>query len=593
MADEGLKGKPAPDTFLEGARAAGRRAPAGGGVRGRAVRRRGRPGRATSGIVVGVDRVGQADALRAHGADVVVEDLAELLRRAETRWRSSIRAFPVEPWAVRETELAAGQAGPDANRCSRWPTATSACGRTSTRASRAGLPGTYLGGLLREPPAAVRRGGLRVSGGRPDGRQRHRRQDHPAARRRRAVRHPLRDAARARAGARPARRHACAATVEWESPTGRRVRVALDPAGLVHAAGGGGDPLRGGAARRPAPGRPAVGARRQPADARRVGGDPRAAAALEAPLVAEFADWRTTAARCSSTAPGPAACGSARRWATRSTVPRPHTEAGGGFDDLARLTVAAELAAGEPLRLAKFLAYGWSAERSMAAIQRSGGRGRWPARNAPVGTDSPPSSGPTSTTSGSGPTSSSTVTPSSSRRCASPCSTSFRPARAASSGRSRPRASPVPATTATRSGTPRRSCCRCSPTPRLAPRPTRCAGVTGRCRSPRPGRSQLGLDGAAFPWRTIHGEECSGYWPAGTAAFHINADIADAVHPLPRGARGRGVRARGPGLELLVETARLWRSLGHHDAERDSSGSTGSPVPTSTARWPTTTSTRT
>src|SRR5205085_2285695 len=40
---------------------------------------------------------------------------------------------------------------------------------------------------------------------------------------------------------------------------------------------------------------------------------------------------------------------------------------------------------------------------------------------------------------------------------------------------------------------------------------------------------QLGLDGAAFPWRTIRGQETSGYWPAGTAAFHINADIADAV----------------------------------------------------------------
>ena len=40
---------------------------------------------------------------------------------------------------------------------------------------------------------------------------------------------------------------------------------------------------------------------------------------------------------------------------------------------------------------------------------------------------------------------------------------------------------------------------------------------------------QLGLSGATFPWRTIRGQECSGYWPAGTAAFHINADIADAV----------------------------------------------------------------
>ena len=36
---------------------------------------------------------------------------------------------------------------------------------------------------------------------------------------------------------------------------------------------------------------------------------------------------------------------------------------------------------------------------------------------------------------------------------------------------------------------------------------------------------QLGLRGATFPWRTIHGEECSGYWPASTAAFHVNADV--------------------------------------------------------------------
>jgi alpha,alpha-trehalose phosphorylase len=40
---------------------------------------------------------------------------------------------------------------------------------------------------------------------------------------------------------------------------------------------------------------------------------------------------------------------------------------------------------------------------------------------------------------------------------------------------------------------------------------------------------QLGLEGAVFPWRTITGAECSGYWPAGTAAFHIGADIAAAA----------------------------------------------------------------
>jgi alpha,alpha-trehalose phosphorylase len=77
--------------------------------------------------------------------------------------------------------------------------------------------------------------------------------------------------------------------------------------------------------------------------------------------------------------------------------------------------------------------------------------------------------------------------------------------------------------------------------------------------------TQLGLAGAAFPWRTIRGQECSGYWPAGTAAFHINGDIADAVIRY-QSATGDETFEREVGLELLVETARLWRSLGHHDA---------------------------
>ena len=76
--------------------------------------------------------------------------------------------------------------------------------------------------------------------------------------------------------------------------------------------------------------------------------------------------------------------------------------------------------------------------------------------------------------------------------------------------------------------------------------------------------SQLQLRGAAFPWRTIRGMECSAYWPAGSAAFHINADIADAVIRYLRATHDSEFEA-GAGLELLVETARLWRSLGHHD----------------------------
>ena len=79
---------------------------------------------------------------------------------------------------------------------------------------------------------------------------------------------------------------------------------------------------------------------------------------------------------------------------------------------------------------------------------------------------------------------------------------------------------------------------------------------------------QLGLCGAAFPWRTIRGAESSGYWPAGTAAFHINADIAYAV-AYYMDATGDTSFEEEVGLELLVETARLWRSLGYYNAAID------------------------
>ncbi|WP_432513578.1 glycoside hydrolase family 65 protein [Kineococcus sp. SYSU DK001] len=78
--------------------------------------------------------------------------------------------------------------------------------------------------------------------------------------------------------------------------------------------------------------------------------------------------------------------------------------------------------------------------------------------------------------------------------------------------------------------------------------------------------AELGLAGAAFPWRTIRGRESSGYWPAGTAAFHVNADIAAAVERY-RVATGSDALETDGGLLVLVETARLWMSLGHHDDE--------------------------
>jgi beta-phosphoglucomutase family hydrolase len=77
---EHLRGKPAPDTFLAAARKLGIE-PAAAAVFEDAVAgvEAGRSGR--FGLVVGVDRVGHAVALREHGADVVVQDLAELLER--------------------------------------------------------------------------------------------------------------------------------------------------------------------------------------------------------------------------------------------------------------------------------------------------------------------------------------------------------------------------------------------------------------------------------------------------------------------------------------------------------------------------------
>lgn len=75
----------------------------------------------------------------------------------------------------------------------------------------------------------------------------------------------------------------------------------------------------------------------------------------------------------------------------------------------------------------------------------------------------------------------------------------------------------------------------------------------------------LRLRGACYPWRTIDGTESSGYWPASTAAFHINAAVAGAVMHYVR-ATGDTAFEREAGLEILVETARLWLSLGHEDA---------------------------
>src|SRR5215472_8361440 len=72
---------------------------------------------------------------------------------------------------------------------------------------------------------------------------------------------------------------------------------------------------------------------------------------------------------------------------------------------------------------------------------------------------------------------------------------------------------------------------------------------------------QLGHRGAMFPWRTISGEEASAYYAAGTAQYHINADIMYGLRKYVN-ATGDEEFLFECGAEMLVETARLWRDLG-------------------------------
>jgi alpha,alpha-trehalose phosphorylase len=74
---------------------------------------------------------------------------------------------------------------------------------------------------------------------------------------------------------------------------------------------------------------------------------------------------------------------------------------------------------------------------------------------------------------------------------------------------------------------------------------------------------QLGHRGAMFPWRTISGEEASAYYAAGTAQYHINADIMYALRKYVH-ATGDELFLRDYGAEMLVETARLWLDLGFY-----------------------------
>ena len=82
------------------------------------------------------------------------------------------------------------------------------------------------------------------------------------------------------------------------------------------------------------------------------------------------------------------------------------------------------------------------------------------------------------------------------------------------------------------------------------------AGARARAR-------ELNQRGALFPWRTINGDEASAAYQAGTAQYHINADIAFAVRRYLNTSGDREFLSEA-GAELLVETARMWEDLGFH-----------------------------
>ena len=469
-------------------------------------------------------------------------------------------AFPVEPWAVRETEL-------DLEKLAQTESVFAlANGHVGLRGNLDegepyGLPGTYLGGFYEVRPLPYAEAGF----GYPEDGQsvvnvtngkliRLLVEDEPFDVRYGVLRShervlDMRDGVLRRA-------------VEWESPTGRQIRVRstrlvsftqravvlfeyiVEPVAesfpvVVQSELVANEPL------------PTVMA------------DPRAAAALASPLQSEISLARDMAAILVHRT---------RQSGLRMAAAMDHlvegpegTEARSvGFDDMARVEIIADLEPGKPLRIVKLLSYGWSAERSASALRdqvaaaRAGARHTgwdglladqrgyldefWDRADVVIEGDA--------------------------ELQQAVRFGMFHTLQAGARGEQRA----IAAKGLTGPGYDGHTFwdTEMFVLPVLTYTAPRAAADALRWRHRTLGRAQdrartLGLSGAAFPWRTIGGQECSSYWPAGTAAFHINADIADAVIRY-QGASEDDEFERTVGIELLVQTARLWRSLGHHDA---------------------------
>jgi len=79
-------------------------------------------------------------------------------------------------------------------------------------------------------------------------------------------------------------------------------------------------------------------------------------------------------------------------------------------------------------------------------------------------------------------------------------------------------------------------------------------------------RQMAHAKGALYPWRTIAGEECSAYFPAGSAQYHINADVAYSIR-LYLLATGDFDFIAQYGAEIVLDTARIWTGLGSYDRQ--------------------------
>ena len=432
-------------------------------------------------------------------------------------------AFPVEPWQIRETMLRPRPARRRPSRCSRCPTGTSGCAATSTRASRTACPAPTSTGSTRSvrcrtprPATATPRTGQTIVNVTNGKLIRLLVDDEPFDVRygellahertldlRAGTLHPRRRVelagGQAGQGARPPgwcrSRSAGLAAIEYEveavddrahhaAVRAGRQRGPAAAVGRSARRGGAGEPARAGAAR----------------------GAATRGALLDAPHPGQRADG--------GRGDGP-----------RRRGPRPgrHQSAMPGTTGRGP-PWSCGLQAGERLRIVKYLAYGWSSLRSrpalrdqvaaaLAGARYSGWQGLLDAQrdylddfwdSADVEVEGDPE------------------LPAGGALRAVPRAAGQRPRRAPrhrgqGAHRARLRRPRVLGHRGLRAAGAHLH---------RAPRRRRRAALAARrrwtWRAPRAG--ELDLAGAAFPWRTIRGEECSAYWPAGTAAFHVNAD---------------------------------------------------------------------